>query len=75
MYRNAQVLRKIWNCTNQIIIIYLDKVDFLVQISGFPSPKISWRRKDGILLPTGKESHTSSKMVISKARREDRGNF
>jgi hypothetical protein len=25
-------------------------------------------------LPTGKETHTATKLVISKARREDRGN-
>ena len=41
--------------------------------TGFPSPKITWRRKEGILLPTGKETHTATKLTITKARSEDRG--
>jgi neuronal growth regulator 1 len=51
-----------------------ESADLVCEAAGFPSPKITWKKKDGTLLPTGKETHTATKLVISKARREDRGN-
>ena len=44
------------------------------EAGGFPSPTITWTRKDRALLPSGKASFKSSRMPILKVRREDRGN-
>jgi len=33
------------------------------------------RKKDGSLLPNGKESFVGSKLLIKEARREDRGSY
>ena len=52
-----------------------ETAELVCEAAGFPSPKITWKKKDGTLLPTGKESHTATKLVISKTRREDRGTF
>lgn len=50
-----------------------ESVDLACEASGFPSPKITWTRKDGSLLPNGKVSFPSSRMTVQKVRREDRG--
>ena len=43
------------------------------EADGFPSPKISWRRQDGTLLPNGKDLAVTSKLTISDLKREHRG--
>merc|ERR1711981_1371564 len=43
------------------------------EAGGFPSPTITWTRKDRALLPSGKASFKFSRMPILKVRREDRG--
>lgn len=45
------------------------------EADGFPSPKISWRRQDGTLLPNGKDLAVTSKLTISDLKREHRGNY
>ena len=49
-------------------------VELTCDATGFPIPKITWTRMDGSLLPNGKASFTSSRMLVQKLRREDRGN-
>jgi len=48
-------------------------VELACEATGFPIPKITWTRKDGSLLPNGKASFATSRMPITKVRREDRG--
>lgn len=50
-------------------------VELACDATGFPIPKITWTRKDGSLLPNGKSSYASSRMLIQKVRREDRGMY
>lgn len=50
-----------------------DSAEMACEATGFPIPKITWTRKDGSLLPNGKASFTSSRMIVQKVRREDRG--
>merc|ERR1711997_118484 len=52
-----------------------DSAEMACEATGFPIPKITWTRKDGSLLPNGKASFTSSRMIVQKVRREDRGNY
>ena len=49
-------------------------VELSCDATGYPRPKITWTRKDGSLLPNGKASFPTSRMLIPKVRREDRGN-
>ena len=51
-----------------------EPVELGCEAGGFPSPTITWTRKDRALLPSGKASFKSSRMPILKVRREDRGN-
>ena len=50
-----------------------ETVELGCEATGFPIPKITWTRQDGSLLPNGKASFVSSRMIIQKVRREDRG--
>lgn len=50
-----------------------EPVELGCEAGGFPSPTITWTRKDRALLPSGKASFKSSRMPIPKVRREDRG--
>lgn len=40
---------------------------------GFPTPKISWRRENNAILPTGGSIYRGNTLKISKIRKEDRG--
>ncbi len=50
------------------------EAEMFCEAGGFPSPKITWTREDGTLLPNGRESVTNSKLVIKDVKKEDRGN-
>ena len=51
--------------------------ELLCEASGYPSPKITWKKQDGTLLPSGKETETnpSGKLVIQDIKRQHRGTF
>ena len=51
-----------------------DSVEMSCEASGYPTPQITWTRKDGRLLPNGRAALANSpKMAVRKVRREDRG--
>ena len=63
------------NTTEALVNAEVGKdAELACEASGFPSPKISWKRKDGTLLPSGDESVTSPTLVIQNVQREHRGN-
>lgn len=51
--------------------------ELFCEASGYPSPKITWKKQDGTLLPSGKETETNpnGKLVIQDVKREQRGNY
>ena len=62
------------NTTEALVNAEVGKdAELACEASGFPSPKISWKREDGTLLPSGDESVTSPTLVIQNVQREHRG--
>ena len=51
--------------------------ELFCEATGYPSPKITWRKQDGTLLPSGKETETNpnGKLVIQDIKRQHRGTF
>lgn len=42
---------------------------------GFPTPKISWRRENNAILPTGGSIYRGNVIKINHIRKEDRGTY
>merc|ERR1712029_340630 len=64
------------NTTESVVNAEVGKsAELACEANGFPSPKISWERKDNTLLPSGDESITSPTLVIQKVQRQHRGNY
>ena len=62
------------NTTESVVNAEVGKsAELACEASGFPSPKISWKRKDNTLLPSGDESITSPTLVIQNVQRQHRG--
>lgn len=62
------------NDTEAVVSAEVGKTGELAcEADGFPSPKISWKRKDGTLLPNGKDALVSPKLTINDVKREHRG--
>ena len=42
---------------------------------GYPPPKISWRRENNIILPTGSAIYSGNIIKINNVKKEDRGTY
>eukprot|EP00096_Caligus_rogercresseyi_P014118 TRINITY_DN664_c0_g1_i10.p1 TRINITY_DN664_c0_g1~~TRINITY_DN664_c0_g1_i10.p1 ORF type:complete len:374 (+),score=72.54 TRINITY_DN664_c0_g1_i10:1773-2894(+) len=52
-----------------------ENVDLLCESSGFPSPKITWRRSDGSLFRNGNTEMTGNILTLSNTLKVDRGTY
>ncbi|KAK9754133.1 Immunoglobulin I-set domain [Popillia japonica] len=63
------------NSTRSVIVSENQPVDLECYASGFPTPKISWRRENNAVLPTGGSIYRGNILKIKRVRKEDRGTY
>ncbi|XP_071040811.1 lachesin [Parasteatoda tepidariorum] len=63
------------NSTRSVITSTGSTVDMHCFASGYPKPRISWRRENNELLPTGGAMFIGSKFTIFNITKDDRGTY
>ncbi|KAK4878711.1 hypothetical protein RN001_011217 [Aquatica leii] len=63
------------NSTRSIVVSEGEAVQLECYAGGYPPPRISWRRENNAILPTGGAIYRGSKLKIKQIRKEDRGTY
>ncbi|XP_066593308.1 lachesin [Prorops nasuta] len=63
------------NSTRAIVVTEGQSVQLDCYAGGFPLPRISWRRENNAILPTGGSIYRGNTLKISSIRKEDRGTY
>ncbi|KAK0176597.1 hypothetical protein PV328_000716 [Microctonus aethiopoides] len=63
------------NSTRSEVVSEGESVTFSCYAGGFPTPKISWRRQNNAMLPTGGLRFRGNVLKIHAVRKEDRGTY
>ncbi|CAL8130911.1 unnamed protein product [Orchesella dallaii] len=63
------------NSTRSLVVSEGDEVTLECYASGFPTPKISWRRENNDILPTGGSIYRENVMKIDAVKKEHRGTY
>lgn len=63
------------NSTRSVITSIGTTVDLYCYASGYPPPRMSWRRENNELLPNGKAMFIGNKFVIYNITKDDRGTY
>ncbi|XP_011343562.1 lachesin isoform X2 [Ooceraea biroi] len=63
------------NSTQSLVVSEGQSVQLECYASGFPLPRISWRRENNAILPTGGSTYRGNMLKISTIRKEDRGTY
>lgn len=63
------------NSTRSIVASEGESAQMECYADGFPSPKISWRRENNAILPTGGSIYRGNILKIASVHKEDRGTY
>ncbi|XP_033325201.2 septate junction protein lachesin isoform X2 [Megalopta genalis] len=63
------------NSTRAVVVSEGQPVQLDCYAGGFPSPRISWRRENNAILPTGGSIYRGNTLKIPSIRKEDRGTY
>lgn len=63
------------NSTRSLVVSEGQPVQLECYAGGFPLPRISWRRENNAILPTGGSIYRGNTLKIPKIRKEDRGTY
>ncbi|XP_029177585.1 lachesin isoform X2 [Nylanderia fulva] len=63
------------NSTQSLVVSEGQAIMLECYASGFPLPRISWRRENNAILPTGGSIYRGNTLKISTIRKEDRGTY
>ncbi|KYN44018.1 Lachesin [Trachymyrmex septentrionalis] len=63
------------NSTQSLVVSEGQPVVLECYANGFPPPRISWRRENNAILPTGGSIYRGNTLKISAIRKEDRGTY
>lgn len=63
------------NSTRSIVVSEGEAIQMECYAGGYPPPKISWRRENNAILPTGGSIYRGNILKIKQIRKEDRGTY
>ncbi|XP_076232625.1 septate junction protein lachesin isoform X1 [Calliopsis andreniformis] len=63
------------NSTRALVVSEGQPVQLECYAGGFPAPRISWRRENNAILPTGGSIYRGNTLKIPAIRKEDRGTY
>jgi len=63
------------NSTRSIIVSEGVQVNLECYATGFPPPKVLWRKENNAILPTGGATHKGNQLKINSIKKEDRGTY
>ncbi|KAG5861552.1 Lachesin, partial [Gonioctena quinquepunctata] len=63
------------NSTRSIVVSEGEAVQMECYAGGYPPPRISWRRENNAILPTGGSIYRGNILKIKQIRKEDRGTY
>ncbi|KAG8231048.1 hypothetical protein J437_LFUL011171 [Ladona fulva] len=63
------------NSTRSVVVSVDQAVRLECYAEGFPHPRISWRRENNEMLPTGGSIYRGNVLKIAKVQKEDRGTY
>ncbi|XP_038219786.1 lachesin [Zerene cesonia] len=63
------------NSTRSIVTSEMESTQMECYADGFPPPKISWRRENNAILPTGGSIYRGNILKIPRVHKEDRGTY
>ncbi|XP_056638074.1 lachesin [Diorhabda carinulata] len=63
------------NSTRSIVVSEGEAVEMECYAGGYPTPRISWRRENNAILPTGGSIYRGNILKIRSIRKEDRGTY
>ncbi|XP_058800796.1 lachesin-like [Phymastichus coffea] len=63
------------NSTRAVVVNEHQSVQLECYAGGFPAPRISWRRENNAILPTGGSIYRGNTLKIASVKKEDRGTY
>lgn len=63
------------NSTRSLIVSEGESVQLECYAGGFPAPRISWRRENSVILPSGGSIYRGNILKMKSIRKEDRGTY
>ncbi|CAH1107902.1 unnamed protein product [Psylliodes chrysocephalus] len=63
------------NSTRSVVVSEGEAVEMECYAGGYPPPRISWRRENNAILPTGGSIYRGNILKIKAIRKEDRGTY
>ncbi|XP_050316013.1 lachesin [Anthonomus grandis grandis] len=63
------------NSTRSVVVSEGQPVEMECYAGGYPTPRISWRRENNAILPTGGSIYRGNRLKIRSIRKEDRGTY
>lgn len=65
----------VWRCMIDVFFFRCVAVQMECYAGGYPTPRISWRRENNAILPTGGSIYRGNVLRIKHIRKEDRGTY
>jgi hypothetical protein len=61
--------------TRSVVAVVGESVTLYCRATGYPTPRVSWRRQNNALLPSGAAVHRGEVLEIRSVSKDDRGTY